>query len=162
MTHHEIFSEKNSLDENMLKEFCDKANLQYNLIDLDNLVNVKSRFSFIFTGNEKNNINKGHDHHWIFLDGKNIFDSYGVKNSYQLPSNFEILTNHPRQLQEYNSTVCGEYCCAFYYFIAKNKELSPQEIGEEFSDYFGFTKDKLENDKIVFNWFKQFTNEENK
>jgi hypothetical protein len=153
MSSKEIFAESNSLSETQLQNFCKKVGLNYHIVDLDKIENATSRFSFIFTGNEPNEFNKGHDHHWMFLDGINIFDSYGKPSAYDLPEKYNFIVNHPRQLQEFGSTVCGEYCCAFYFFVSKNPNLSIQEIGEEFSDYFGFTKNKLENDKLVFDWY---------
>lgn len=153
MSKEEVFSDKNSLSDAQLKKWCQENNLRYNLVELENLEDAKSRFAFIFTGNESNEANKGNKQHWLFLDGKYIFDSYGNPKSYNLPEGFVIIQNEPRQLQQFNSTTCGEYCCAFYDFISKNKSIKPEDIGEEFSDEFGFTGNRSKNDKLVFEWF---------
>jgi hypothetical protein len=154
----DVFSTKQSLSDDDLKKWCSKAGLGYSLVDLDKISSAKSRYCFVFTGQDKTETNGGHDHHWIFLDGKYIFDSYGNPKNYVLPENFKVITNHPRQLQQFNSTVCGEYCCAFYYFVSKNEDIKFEEIGEEFSDEMGFTKNRSENDKIVYEWYHNFKN----
>jgi len=153
----EIFSSKKALTEDDLRKFCSFNNFSFHITDLSKLNNHGgNRHSFIFTGETKDAVNKGHDHHWLFLDGIAIFDSYGNPSSYNLPDPYYIIPNHPRQLQEYDSTVCGEYCCAFYYFIKKiykEEDEDDHHLAEEFSDYFGFTKNRLQNDRIVYEWF---------
>ena len=155
-TKKDVFSTSQSLSDEDLKKWCLKAGLKFNMIDLEKISESKARYSFVFTGKEPNEINKGHDHHWIFLDGKYIFDSYGDPKSYTLPNNFQVIVNHPKQLQQFNSTVCGEYCCAFYHFVSKNEDIKLEELGEEFSDEMGFTKDRSKNDKIVYEWYHNF------
>jgi hypothetical protein len=151
-----IFSSKKALTEDDLRKFCNANNFSFNIIEFDKLSNYNGpRYSFIFTGTDKNTVNKGHDHHWLFLDSLSIFDSYGNPKSYNIPSPYYMIRNNPKQLQEYDSTVCGEYCCAWYYFLKNilTDEMEEDEMGEEFSDYFGFTNDKFANDKIVYDWY---------
>lgn len=151
-----VFSTAKALTDSDLKKWCQAAGLKYSVIDLDKLNLAKSRYCFIFTGNEANEANKGNDHHWMFLDGKYIFDSYGNPKSYDLPEGYSMIENNPKQLQQFNSTVCGEYCCAFYDFCSKNKSIKPGDIGEEFSDEFGLTGNRSKNDKIMYEWFHKF------
>lgn len=146
------FYERNALDEEQLKKWCSANNLAYHMCELKDLDNCDSRYSFIFTGATPNHLNDGHDHHWLFLDGNLVFDSYG-KTDYQLPSHFQYLKNEPKQLQNYNSTVCGEYCCLFYKFLTENASLSPEEIGEAFSHEFGLTNNRQKNDQKILSSF---------
>jgi len=161
-TRKNVFSEEKALTDDDIKKWCKQANLKYNVVDLDKLTTAKSRYCFVFTGNEENPVNKGNDHHWLFLDGKYLFDSYGNPKSYDLPEGFSMIDNNPRQLQQYNSTVCGEYCCAFYEFCSKNRSIKPEDIGEEFSDEFGLTGNRSKNDKIIYEWFHKFDEEDGK
>lgn len=148
-----IFSKREALSDADLKAFCSAHNLSYSLVDLKNLSELNQRFSFIFTGFTPDHINKGHDKHWLFVDGNLVFDSYGGKRDYVLPEEYHIIRNHPAQLQEFNSTVCGEYCCAFYYFVSQHKHLKEDELGIKFGEYFGFTNNRRANDRIVYKWF---------
>jgi len=158
----DVFSSKKALTEDDLRKFCNANNLSFHITELDKLNNNGGpRYSFIFTGDDKNAVNKGHDHHWLFLDGVSIFDSYGNPSSYNLPDPYYVIENHPKQLQEYDSTVCGEYCCLFYWFIKKELEIedpTDEELAEEFSDYFSFTKNRLENDKIAYKVYRKLLN----
>jgi hypothetical protein len=153
-----VFSVKESLSESDLKAWCKKKGLAFNLVDLQNLDTLQARHAFVFTGEEKDAINKGHDHHWLFIDGRVIFDSYG-RDVYNIPEQYEFVVNNPTQLQEYNSTVCGEYCAAFYDYISRhgNESADAHELGEGFSNEFGFTKNRLKNDEKVYNWFHEKT-----
>jgi hypothetical protein len=153
-----IFSNELALTNKDLENFCKKNNLSFKIVDLSEINNLNTKYAFIFTGDKKNSINKGHDHHWMFICGQLIFDSYGNPNSYEIPDNFSMIKNFPRQLQEYNSTVCGEYCCLFYKFIEKNQDLPESEIGEEFSNEYGFTKNRRKNDKIAFELYREELN----
>ena len=151
-----IFGMDKALSDKELKQWCSKAGLSYSVVDLDKMDSTKSRFAFIYTGNEKDEFNNGSDHHWMFLDGTYIFDSYGRQNKFTIPDRFSFINTVPKQLQQFNSTVCGEYCCAFYEFSKNNSTISPEDIGEAFSDEFGFTKDRSQNDKIVYEWFHTY------
>ena len=147
------FYERNALDEKQLKDWCNANNLAYHMCELKDLDNCDNRYSFIFTGETPSQINDGHDHHWLFLDGNLVFDSYG-KTDYQLPKHFQYLKNEPKQLQNYNSTVCGEYCCLFYKFLTENANLSPEEIGEAFSQEYGLTSNRQKNDQKILSAFR--------
>ena len=150
-----IFSTREALSDSDLKSFCHTNSLEYNLIDLNKLHELNTRFAFIFTGFDKDEFNKGHNKHWLFVDGTLVFDSYGGKKDYIFPEGFELIQNHPPQLQEFNSTVCGEYCCAFYKFIIDNPTLGANEIGVEFAEEHGFTNNRRENDRIIFTWYDE-------
>ncbi len=157
----EIFSPKTALSDEQLKEWCRKNHLPFHLLTLTELneaTQLPSQF-FIFTGDNKDQINEGHDHHWLFGDGNLVFDSYGGGDSggkgYKLPEHFEIIKNIPKRLQNYNSKVCGEYCCAFYKFAHDNPDIELEDIGEEFSNHMGFTTDRLLNDEEVLKFYKE-------
>jgi hypothetical protein len=153
MTHEQLFSPKLALTDTQLRDFCEKNKLPYHLVDIEQLDTLDTRYSYVFTGNTKDYQNEGHTHHWLFADGDKIFDSYG-KNVYHLPEGFSLVKNHPVQLQEWDSTVCGEYASAWFWFIYHNKDIPQEELPVAFSDHFGFTSNKRSNDEIVFNWFK--------
>ena len=156
----DIFSKQKALSDSDLKSFCTKNNLAFNIVDLENLNALGHRFSFVFTGFKPNDINKGHEKHWLFVDGNLIFDSYGGKRDYVYPEEFHMVKNHPNQLQEFNSTVCGEYCCAFYWFTARHKDIKENELGVRFGEYFGFTNNRRKNDRIVYRWYRQADHDE--
>lgn len=96
--------------------------------------------------------------HWqgIWLTSNNrirkcyFFDSYGQppKNDFILDfikKNSDETTWNNKQLQEYNSTICGEYCCLFISYIIKyNSFLKFYNI---FSNNFS------NNDKITMKLF---------
>lgn len=150
-----VFSENEALSELDLKKFCKIKNLPFNVIDLEDIENLDKRYSFIFTGNTANEINKGHSHHWLLADGNYIFDSYGRANAYKFPQGFEFIQNNPPQLQEYNSTVCGEYCCAALDVLFHTPDLEDAaQMGEEIADTYGFSSNRRKNDEIVYKWFR--------
>lgn len=155
MADREVDAEGTSMTNHELVKWCKNNNLPYNEVDIQNLGKAKNRYAFIFTGNEPDDINNGNDHHWMFLDGKYIFDSYGNPNNYTLPEGFSILKNHPRQLQNFDTNVCGQYCCAFYYFTKANPDLTPEEIGEAYSDEYGLTKNRESNDEKILAWYNK-------
>ncbi len=158
----ELFSPKTALTDTQLKEWCKKNNLPFHMLTLSELnssTNLPSQF-YIFTGDGPDQLNHGHDHHWLFCDGNLVFDSYGGgENSssagYKLPEHFSIIENTPRRLQNYNSKVCGEYCCAFYKFSKANPDIELEELGEAFSNHMGFTTDRLLNDEEVLKFYKE-------
>lgn len=160
----EIFNfKKTALSDQDLRFFCNKNDLQnFSIVDLQDLFNKipSTRYIFIFTGNEPDKINNGHDHHWIFANGKEIFDSYGDYSKIELPEGFFVAKNTPNRLQEFNSDVCGQYCCAYFYYIEKmdgKKVKNPSEKSEKFSEYFGFGTNRRNNDERVLNFYKEKT-----
>lgn len=151
-----IFESKNALSEDDLKHWCKIHNLEFNIVNLESLSNTPYKTAFVFTGEHKDDINKGHDHHWMFIDGKLLFDSYGRERAYEIPKEFEIIENNPIQLQEFNSIVCGHYCCGAYAVLNNHPKISdPVEIGELISDTYGFTKNRRKNDLLIYNWYKK-------
>lgn len=132
-------------------------------------------YCVLFTGNEANEYNTikggtrkylGHTvevntqaftHHWMAVYGNKIFNSYGVKEDmdFKIPDNCEFIMNHPDRLQSYGSNVCGEYVCAFLWFV-KNASLDDDDdIGEEFSIEMGLGFDKEQNDHKILEWYEQ-------
>lgn len=154
MSKSEIFSTRMALSESQLRAFCKRKRLPAHFIDLDQLDKAGERYYFVFTGEKPNEFNNNSPKHWLLLDGRILFDSYG-RSGYKLPPGIHAINNSPKQLQEWGSTVCGEYCAAFLWFTFNNPTIREHEIAEAFSDEFGFTTDREENDKIVFNWFRQ-------
>jgi hypothetical protein len=95
-------------------------------------------------------------HHWMACHGDNVFDSYGFQSDYKWPMSMNFVRNHPSRLQEYNSDVCGEYCCRFLFYCNKERDSgsnSASSLGRDFSHYAGFGSDLFENDKIVLDWY---------
>jgi hypothetical protein len=150
-----LFSKKTELSNVDLENFCKKHNLPYNFIELKDLDKLNKRYSFVFTGDKKNEFNNGNNKHWLLVDGNLIFDSYGLKSAYKFPSGFEIIKNHPKQLQEYNSTICGEYCLAFLNFLIQNPNIKNKDLGVEFSDEYGFTENRRDNDRTISKWYQE-------
>lgn len=129
------------------------------IVDLKNLSESNmSRQSFIFTGAKDDEYNKNNDHHWLAHDGNLIFDSYGAQGQYKLPNNFEFFQSNPKRLQEFNTSVCGAYCCAFFNFLNNNinsqqEDLTLSELGDLFSQEYGFGTNRVENDKSIIAWY---------
>jgi len=111
-----IYSVKKSLTNVDLKKWCETNSLTYHEIDLENLQDSPDRYCYVFTGATKNDVNHGNTHHWLFLDGNLVFDSYGNKKSWTLPEGFQLIQNNPHQLQAFNSTVKS-------IFIFKNVQI---------------------------------------
>lgn len=155
--HKEVFETKNALTNFELEHFCDKNNLKYHYCELEDLyLDFKSipNQSFVFTGEKENPYNNGYTHHWLYLFGNYLFDSYSFQNKYKLPSEIKSVLLYPKQLQEFDAVVCGEYCLAFADFI-KEDDYEEESIGYDFCNYYGFTKDKEENDEIVYEWYEE-------
>jgi len=118
---------------------------------LEDLKTSNKAQAFIFTGYKPDNINEGNDKHWLFKQGKNIFDSYGDPKAYELPEfNF---VNRVR-LQSWGTNVCGPYCLAFSWYINKEAK-SLENIQEQFEDFYQLTKDHLKNDETIRKWYDQ-------
>lgn len=117
------------------------------------------KFCFVYTGLDEDSYNNGYDHHWLFLFGNKLFDSYGYQSKYTLPSNIKHVITNPRTLQQFNTNVCGEYCCAFYYFIKHNTHNLKEDsnLGYLFQEYFELSNNKDNNDKQINTWFDQIT-----
>jgi hypothetical protein len=137
------------LDEDDLKHFCQSNNLPYSLIDLTELEQTNTPYTFIHTGAEKNAHNGGNVNHWMFLYGNNLFDSYGLQDDFIVPEWVNYVKTRPARLQEYGSNVCGEYCCVFYKFVASGVDQNDDSIGLEFSDSYGFSQDRNRNDRLI-------------
>lgn len=144
-----------TLDENDLRAFCLKHNFPFSIIDLSQLESASAKNCFIYTGSESDSFNNGYNHHWLFLHGNKLFDSYGKQEHYNLPEFIEPVKTYPSQLQSYNTNVCGEYCCAFYYFIKTTGNKDYNNLGSHFTTAFQFTSDKNKNDATVNDWFEE-------
>jgi hypothetical protein len=153
----EVFNMKNALTDHELKSFCSKHNLPYHyceLKDLKNSLDSLPNNCFVFTGNEKNDANNGYTEHWLYLFGNQLFDSYSFQKHYNISDSIEPVKIYPRQLQEFNAVVCGEYCLAFASYIEEN-EFEEDEVGNDFCNYYGFSKNKFKNDEKVYNWYEE-------
>lgn len=154
----DVFSSKVALSETQLKNFCEKNSLPFQIKDLEEAVEnpykVK-RACFIFTGSKHNKYNNGLVNHWLFVFGEYIFDSYGFQDKYSLDNMFMPVVTVPKQLQEFNADVCGEYCLAFNNFVTHHKYLDFENLGEDFVTFYGFTRKKSTNDKIVLAWYNE-------
>lgn len=146
-----------TLSEKDLESFCKAQNLPWALITLEQLNSAPEsapKACFVFTGNQSDSINKGYHHHWLFLYGNLLFDSYSYQHEYTVPSeSIQAVTLHPRILEEYGSNTCGEYCAAFYWFVSKTQVPLDDSVGQAFCHYFGFSSDRRENDKKIVQWF---------
>lgn len=134
-----------------IKNWCNKNNLNFNVIDLANLEKNDNYFTFVFTGSSANHFNNGNSHHWLFcVENKYVFDSYG-KRDYIIPKNFEFLPHKPEQLQHYDTNVCGEYCCLLYHDIKQhnNSLTNAQKLGQDFVNNLQLGTDQINNDEKV-------------
>lgn len=143
-----------TLSEKDLKKFCEKTNLPFHIEDMSNILTAPKN-CFIHTGSKENNINNGYTNHWCFLHGNKLFCPYNFQKNYNLPPQIESI-NSPT-LQEFGSNVCGEYCCAFYWFISKIKNKDYSDLGPQFVDYFNLGNNKEKNDKKINQWFDEIT-----
>jgi hypothetical protein len=150
-----ITDEKIALTDTEIKEWCNKNNLDFNLINLDKLENNDYYFTFVYTGNENNKANHGNPHHWLFCIDKKVFDSYG-KRDYDLPEGYSFMEHKPTQLQHYDTNVCGEYCCSLYYVYTthKSENVTPDEAGQLLVDKLMLTTNQINNDEKVLKFFK--------
>ena len=152
----EIKKTNNALTDGQLREWCTKQKLPFNMVDLINLNKNRNNLAYVYTGSEKNEANKGNTHHWLFQDGKTIYDSYGDENGYNLPEGFHIAKNLPvKRQQEYGTVVCGEYCSARYRFLKDNPDLDEEEIAERFADEYSITSNRKKNDENIYLWFQE-------
>jgi len=114
-------------------------------------INLSYPSSFII--NTKPRINEGE--HWLalFYDKNKVcyfFDSYGFSPNYHRLTNYIRTTSakfnyNKNVLQEMGSTVCGEYCIMFLYYISRN---------DLYSFYKKFSNKVKNNDlnvKLLFN-----------
>lgn len=98
--------------------------------------------------------------HWIAMyvdrDGRGwYFDSYGLppiipQHLSGLRRNCKFFRCNTKQLQDANSTVCGQYCVVFLHFMSVF--ASPGRF------LALFHTDTLKNDSIVRKYYKSFTN----
>jgi len=159
---------KTALDQDDIKSFCKTNSLPYHMLNLGPAITGNPYFSFVFTGDTKTEYNKGNTNHWMFCFGpkqpnsepKHLFDSYGDAASYFLPESVRMIKLMPSRLQEFApASVCGQYCCVFYHWLKnsflKDDDHKIQDVGREFVHHFGFTTDRLENDKIILEEFKK-------
>ena len=149
-----LSKESVALSESDIRTWCKHNKLPCHFVDLDNLDDNKEGEVFIFTGNTKNKINDGADHHWLFGLGPKVFDSYGAED-YKLPSTYSFFHHKPKQLQPYNTNVCGEFCCLFYYHASKNEpNLDGDELSQSFINRYHLGSDTQYNAEKVL---KEFT-----
>lgn len=112
--------------------------------------------AFVF--NTKNHDDPGE--HWVAVyvdrNGRAIyFDSYGeppniTNHLRRIRKNCTFYDYNKRQLQSYDSSVCGQYCVLFLHFMC---------IGLSLHQFHSiFTNDTIENDKLVHEYYKKFNN----
>lgn len=98
-----------ALSDAELKAFCRKNGMEYNECDLKDLTNTLTKKTyFVFTGEKMNDVNKGADHHWLYLYYNYLFDPAG-STAYSVPSTVKFIKTHPKQIQAYESVVCGKF-----------------------------------------------------
>ncbi len=153
----EVFSSKIALTDKNLRNFCEKNDLKYNLVELSELTDLSDipKYTFVYTGSSKNDANNGYTHHWLYLCGSYLFDSFGFQSKYKINKNIKSIITYPRQLQEFNSDVCGEYCAAFAHFCQKENKIDYTNIGVDFQNRYGLSANKKENDITILRWFKK-------
>jgi hypothetical protein len=147
------------LSTTQLKSFCSANNLKYEEVSLQNLEHRLDSLGlncFVHTGEQKDDYNNGYINHWMLIHGDGIFDSYGYQNHYKLPSNLKFFHTVPKRIQEYDSDVCGQYCCQFYSYCHANPTKT--DPGIAYSHYYGYTTDRKKNDGEVLEWFKNNKN----
>lgn len=153
----DVFKSRNALSDHQIQAFCKKNKISYHYCDLKELSNNFEKLPasvFVFTGNEKNEYNNGYTEHWIYLFGNQLFDSYSFQSKYNLDSRIQPVKLFPKQLQEFNSVVCGEYCLAFAHYV-HTQDFEEDDIGLDFCNYYGFKKNKHKNDETVFDWYEE-------
>lgn len=153
-----IFDIKHACTDTDLLNWASVNGINAKIITLKNLNSNKSfsRTAFIFTGSKDDEYNKNNDHHWLAQDGNLIFDSYGAYDDYKLPQNFEFFKTYPKRIQEFNSVVCGAYCCAWLKFIQNQAEdLDLETLAELFKEEYGFGNNRIDNDQKVLQWYKE-------
>jgi hypothetical protein len=142
-------SETLILDETDLELFCQRNKLQYKCTNLKDLANFDGQYTFVHTGQEKDQFNGGNTNHWMFLYGKNLFDSYGMQDDFLLPEWAVPVQMKPHRIQEYGSNVCGEYCSTFYKFAASGIDPDDANMGLEYSDAMQLSQRRGDNDRLV-------------
>lgn len=141
-----------------LKKFCQSQNLPYNFITLQDLNTSDNipKFTFVFTGDSENQFNGGYHNHWLFLYSNQLFDSYSYHSHYQLPNWVKPVILVPKVIQQFGSNVCGEYCCAFYWFVKQSKSDN-NHLGIQFCNFFHLSHNREENDAKINKWFDEAT-----
>lgn len=101
--------------------------------------------------------------HWVAIyvgrDGRGwYFDSYGLppiipQHLSRLRENCKFFRCNTRQLQDANSTVCGQYCIVFLHFMSVF--ASPVRFLSL------FCTNTIKNDSIVREYYQAFTNKYN-
>ena len=171
------FSEKNTLSNYDIQNFCKYNDIPANIITLEEF-NLEpdnaNKFCVIYTGDSGNKYNTlpekteqtAHGkfklaeqkltHHWLGLYGNKLFDSYGYGRDYIMPSFVDYVKNWPSRLQEFDSVCCGEYVLAFLYYCKQNKaSANNTNLGRDFCHEFDFGTDRRENDEKVIAWYKK-------
>ena len=90
--------------------------------------------------------------HWIAVilrrNGESLFlDSYGNSPTHYNPLHWRRLENlhkSPYDLQQETSTVCGDWCLYFLRVLSKNKDLSLEDVVEQFD-----VDDDAGNDAVI-------------
>ena len=153
----EVFQIRNALTDIQIKAFCLKNKIPYHYCDLKKLsenMNDLPASCFVFTGNKKDEFNNGYSEHWLYLFGNHLFDSYSFQQHYTLNPSISFVKLFPKQLQEFNSVVCGEYCLAIAHYVA-TQDYEEGEVGIDFCNHYGFTKNKHQNDETVYTWYEE-------
>lgn len=98
--------------------------------------------------------------HWTAMyvnrDGRGtFFDSYGQPPNLpdyiqKIRKNTSLYVYNTKQLQSFNSTVCGEFCVFFIHCMCIGLDL------DEFINLF--TNDTVKNDKLVHEYVEKFNN----
>lgn len=180
-----------ALTDEHIATIMNSLNINVNIItlsELDSKLDKLTLNTVIHTGEQEDMYNNGYTNHWLCLFGNYIFDSYGLEKKYKLPVSLEVVKTLPRQLQNYGTSVCGQYVCQFLFFCNfiipneyKNRVDSDSEsqnlndtssseeeedenygsgsnLGRLFSTHYLYSKDRTENDVTVLEWFEKMQN----
>lgn len=141
------------MDSDEINELLSKLGLEHRIIDLTEIGSFDELYAVVHTGTNKNEANNGISNHWCAIYGKYFFDSYGKYSAYALPDWIDPVDTVPRQLQSFNSNVCGMYACAFIKFCESKNNVN-SDPGRAFSLAFDFDVDRKENDSKILEWSK--------
>jgi hypothetical protein len=156
---------KQGLSNVQIKHFFSLQNIPYRELTFTQIPTSKFIQAVVFSGFEKNSLNGGNDHHWLYFlnHGKDkfLFDSYGDKHAYDdsflKTNNIKFINKH--RLQEWGTNTCGEYVCSFADFLNNQynptQPFEPNHFIQDFLDQFKFTHNHKENDTIVKDYYNQ-------
>jgi|JI91814BRNA_FD_contig_81_35860_length_997_multi_2_in_0_out_0_2 hypothetical protein len=161
-----LYDQSKGLSNLELENYFTKHNIPFNEVDsMNKLNNPRTKQSIVYTGTQPDTINNGVTKHWTYYSPfnktkKELFDSYGdptVYNQQFLNKNNINFVNR-RQFQAFDTNVCGEYCAAWAKFLNEHPQssvLPSSHLVEEFAQKHNLTKNRIQNDKNIREYYKQ-------